>query len=155
MLKLFNAFVIPHLEYAIQFCSPFLRKDVIKLEKVQRRATKLIPSLRNKSYEDRLRELNLYSLEKRRVRGDMIEVWKIMKGKENVDRASLFTLDTNGVTRNNGYKIVGKRFSLDITRNFFTYRVVEEWNKLPAEVVNSNTIETFKSRLDKFYINRR
>ena len=85
----------------------------------------------------------------------MIEVWKIMKGKENVNRASLFTLNANEVTRNNGYKIVGKRFSLDITRNFSTYRVVEEWNKLPAEVVNSDTIETFKSRLDKFYQNRR
>ncbi|KAF9756139.1 hypothetical protein NGRA_3327 [Nosema granulosis] len=100
MLKLFNAFVRPHLEYAVQFWSPFLRKDVIKLEKVQPRATKLIPSLRNKLYEDRLRKLDLYSLEKRRVRGDMIEVWQIMKGKENVDQASLFTLDTNGVTRN-------------------------------------------------------
>ncbi|KAG0435367.1 hypothetical protein DMUE_4760 [Dictyocoela muelleri] len=107
MLKLFNAFVRPHLEYAVQFGSPFLRKDVIKLEKVQRRATKLLPSLRNKSYEGWLRELNLYSLEKRRVRGDMIEVWKILKGKKNVDRVSIFTLDRNGVTRNNAYKIVG------------------------------------------------
>lgn len=154
ILKLYNAFVRPHLEYSVQFWSPYLRKDIIKLEKVQRRATKLIPSLRNKSYEERLRHLNLYSLEKRRVRGDMIEVWKIMKGKENVDRAKLFTLDENGVTRNNGYKIVGKRFTFDITRNFFTYRVVEEWNKLPRKVVDSETMDTFKSRLDKFYQQR-
>ncbi|KAG0416960.1 hypothetical protein EQH57_1065, partial [Dictyocoela roeselum] len=60
MVKLFNAFVRPHLEYVVQFWSPFHRKVVIKFEKVPRRATKLIPSLRNKSYEDRLRELNLY-----------------------------------------------------------------------------------------------
>ena len=85
----------------------------------------------------------------------MIEVWKIMNGRENVDRASLFTLDEHGVTRNNGFKIVGNRFNFDITRNFFTYRVVEEWNKLPREVVGSATIETFKSRLDKSLENRR
>ncbi|KAG0420557.1 hypothetical protein EQH57_0097 [Dictyocoela roeselum] len=106
-VKIYNAIVRPHLEYSVQFWSPCLRKDVIKLKNVQRIATKLIPSLRNKSYEDRLGELNLYSLVKRRVRGGMIEVWKIMKGIENVDRASIFTLDTNGVTGNNGYKIVG------------------------------------------------
>ena len=65
VLKLYYAFVRPHLEYSVQFWSPYLRKDVIELEKIQRRATKLIPSLRSKSYEDRLRQLNLYSPKKR------------------------------------------------------------------------------------------
>ena len=155
VLKLYNAFVRPHLEYAVQFWSPYLRKDINKLEKVQRRATKLIPSLRNKSYENRLRELNLYSLEKRRLRGDMIEVWKIMKGKENINRGSLFTIEEHGVTRSNGFKIIGKRFNTEIARNFFTYRVVNEWNKIPYNVINCETLDTFKKRLDKYYADRR
>jgi len=154
MVALYNAFVRPHLEYSVQFWSPYLRKDIIKLEKVQRRATKLIPALRNKSYEDRLADLSLFSLEKRRVRGDMIEVWKIISGYENIDRTSFFELEENGITRNNGFKIVGKRFQTEIARNWFTYRVVNEWNRLPNFVVNSKTLDTFKKRIDDFYRNR-
>ena len=132
MVALYNAFVRPHLEYSVQFWSPYMRKDVIKLEKVQHRATKLIPALRNKSYEDRLRDLNLFSLEKRRIRGDMIEVWKIISGHENLDRSYFFELQENSITRSNGCKIVGRRFQTEIARNWFTYRVVNEWNSLPS-----------------------
>ena len=71
--------------------------------------TKLIPRLRNKPYEERLSELNLFSLSKRRLRGDLIEFSKIIKGIENMDMEKYFTIDTN-IIRNNGYKIVGKRF---------------------------------------------
>ncbi|KAF9743251.1 hypothetical protein NGRA_3597 [Nosema granulosis] len=74
MVKFYNAFVRQHFEYSVKFRSPYFRKDFIKLEKVQCRATKLIPSLRNKTYENRLREFNLHSLEKRRVRCNMIGV---------------------------------------------------------------------------------
>ena len=133
----------------------FMRKDVIKLEKVQHRATKLIPALRNKSYEDRLTDLNLFSLEKRRIRGDMIEVWKIISGHENLDRSYFFELQENSITRNNGCKIVGRRFQTEIARNWFTYRVVDEWNRLPNLVVNSETLSTFKKRIDEYYRNRR
>lgn len=154
IMKLFNAFVRPHLEYSIQFWSPHYRKDIIKIEQIQRRATKLIPQLRNKSYENRLKELDLFTLEKRRTRGDMIEVWKIMKGKENIDRADLFTLDETGITRSNGFKIVGKRFNTVVAQHFFTHRVVSEWNNLPHSVVNCNSIDTFKMRIDKYYKQR-
>lgn len=152
--KLYNAFVRPHLEYCVQFWSPHYRKDITSLEKVQRRATKLIPALRRKSYEDRLRELKLFSLEFRRHRGDMIEVWKIMTGKENIRKEDLFVLDDNSRTRNNGFKLKGKRLNLEITGHFFTHRVINEWNRLPADVVNAETLNTFKSRFDKFHIAR-
>jgi hypothetical protein len=126
VLKLYNAFVRPHLEYCIQFWSPYLRKDVIKLEKVQRRATKMIPTLRNKSYEERLLALNLFSLEQRRSRGDMIEVWKILNGRENIDMNELLTLDESSITRTNGFKLVRRRFAMEVARNSFGYRVISE-----------------------------
>ena len=81
--------------------------------------TKLIPRLRNKPYEERLSELNLFSLTKRRLRGDLIEVFKIIKGIENMDMEKYFTIDTSNITRNNGYKIVGKRFQTNEAKHFF------------------------------------
>jgi len=154
ILMLYKALVRPHLEYAIQFWNPYLRKDVAKLEGVQRRATKLIPGIRNKSYDQRLRALNLFSLEKRRTRGDMIEVWKIMTGAENVRREDMFVLSGNNRTRGNGLKLEGHRCRLDVAKFWFSNRVVEEWNGLPSDVVSSETLETFKKHLDAFYADR-
>ena len=147
---LYNSLVRPHLEYCVQFWCPYYKKDIDKLERVQRRITKMIPRLRNKSYEERLKELNLFSLSKRRMRGDLIEVYKIFKGFDNINVNDYFTIDRTSVTRNNGFKIVGKRFRTNESKHFFN-RVVNVWNGLPAHVVKSNTIETFKHRLDKYF----
>ena len=148
---LYNSLVRPHLEYCVQFWCPYYKKDIDKLERVQRRITKMIPRLRNKSYEERLKELNLFSLSKRRMRGDLIEVYKIFKGFDNINVNDYFTIDRTSVTRNNGFKIVGKRFRTNESKHFFFNRVVNVWNGLPAHVVKSNTIETFKHRLDKYF----
>ena len=118
ILNLYNALVRHHLEYCVQCWSPYYKKDIEKLEGVQRRMTKLIPRLRNKPYEERLSELNLFSLTKRRLRGDLIEVFKIIKGIENMDMEKYFTIDTSNITRNNGYKIVGKRFQTNEANTF-------------------------------------
>jgi len=80
MKTLFCTYVRPHLEFAIQAWSPYYSTDISELEKIQRRATKLIPELRHLEYEERLKMLNLTSLEVRRLRGDLIQVFKILKG---------------------------------------------------------------------------
>ena len=146
--QLYRSLVRPHLEYAVSVWSPNLIKDIDRLERVQRRATKLIPNIRNKSYENRLKQMNLFSLKKRRLRGDLIQVFKVLKGIDNVKAENLFTLNTNQ-TRNNGLKLTGRRFNLEVGRNNFANRVVNEWNKLPAEAVECNTVRSFKIQLDK------
>ena len=150
ILTLFNALVRPHLEYCVQFWSPYYRKDIEKLERVQRRATKLIPRLRNKPYEERLNELNLFSLEKRRLRGDLIELFKMFHGFDNVNISDYLTVDRERTTRNNGFKIIGRAFRSNEAKHFFFNRIVNVWNSLPAHIVSSNTIESFKTKLDKY-----
>lgn len=150
ILTLFNSLVRPHLEYCVQFWSPYYKKDINKLEKVQRRVTKMIPRLRNKSYEERLSELNLFSLAKRRLRGDLIEVFKIFKGYSNLNPNDFFTIDDTNYTRNNGYKIKGKRFRSHEAKHFFFNRVVNIWNGLPSNIVNCSTIDSFKNHVDKY-----
>ena len=90
LIPLYKAIVRPHLEYCIQAWNPHLRKDVDMLEKIQRRATKLIPELRDLTYEERLKECGLTTLETRRLRGNQIEVFKILNGYENIDSNIFF-----------------------------------------------------------------
>ena len=140
ILTLYNALVRPW--------SPSLRKDIERLEAVQARATKLIPSIRHLGYVRRLERLNLYSLEKRRLRGQLIETFKMLKGVNNIDYRHLFTFSNNR-TRSYGWKLELKRFNTSQCGNFFTYKIAPIWNRLPAEAVNSASVEQFKIELDK------
>ena len=83
------------------------------------------------------------------MRGQLIEVFKILNGFDEIK--NILVLDDNFITRNNGHKLKGKSFKTDIAKNFFTNRIVEVWNKLPPDVVNVDTINNFKNKLDKFF----
>ena len=148
ILKLYLALVRPHLDYVVQFWSPYYRMDIEFLERIQRKMTKMIHNIRNLSYEDRLRKLNLHSLERRRTRGDMIEVFKWFNGINKGDINRVLKIHNEDRTRNNGFKLDKFRFRKDIGKNWFGNRVVDMWNRIPNEVIAANTLDTFKNRLD-------
>jgi len=130
--------------------SPYLRKDIDCLEKVQRRATKLVKGLKHKPYEERLKLLGITSLENRRVRGDLIQVFRIVKGFYKVNTEDFFVLDNGGghALRGHKWKLKVNRSRLQLRRCFFSRRVVNVWNKLPAHVVEASSVNCFKKRLD-------
>ena len=123
-----------------------------KLERVQRRAIQLIPELRSLSYEDRVQQCKLTTLETRRVRGDQIEVFKITHGIEGLDSGMFFKYRTDNGTRGHSWALHAKeRCKLDIRTYAFSQRTINEWNRLPGECVNATSVNMFKNKIDYYF----
>ena len=130
-IKLYRSLVRPHLEYGQCIWSPYLIHCKKEIEKVQRRATKIVPGMNNLSYEERLTKLKLSSLNYRRMRGDLIQVFKLSKSKD----FHLFFKCCNNATRGHNIKIEKKYNRIEIRKNCFSNRVVNKWNALTFETV--------------------
>ena len=141
MVLLCSALVRSHLEFCVQAWGPQYSRDVELLERVQRRATKMIRGLEHLLFKDRHGELDLFSLEKRRLWGDLIGAYK-QEGSQLFERVDISR------KRGSDFKLKEGRLRLDIRGKFFTKIVVRCWNRLPRELVDAPSLELLKARLD-------
>ena len=151
MVLLFKSLIRPILEYANVVWSPYKRKYVDLIEQVQRNYSKCIIGLKDLTYKNRLVALKLPSLEFRRVRGDLIEVYKILNNKyDPITTKNLLTLCPNELpTRSHPYKLLKYRSNTEQFKHFFSNRVVNIWNKLPTNVVMATSVNSFKGHIDR------
>ena len=116
----------------MQIWNPYLKKDIECIEKIQRRATKLVHGFNKMSHEQRLKALGLYSLQRRRLRGDLIETYKILTGKDKIKSDQLFQKATTTEIRGHSLKLYKKSSRLELRKHSFSQRITDHWNKLPA-----------------------
>ena len=152
--KLYCAYVRPHLEYCVQAWCPMYEKDCWLLERVQKRATKMIKTISNLDYEKRLQKLDMFSLRYRRLRGDLIEVFKFANGQHIGYLKGMFDFSTETRGRCHKHKLVTKQSRTRLRQEFFSRRVVGNWNKLPESVTCAVSLESFKIRLDKYFVDK-
>ena len=153
---LYKSMVRCHLESAVCVWSPYKLKDKIQLENVQRRATKMVPGLKNLNYEERLRNLQLPTLEYRRCRGDMVQMYKMMSNIYDKDALPEIPMREmvvlkNLTNRRNSKQIFRRHSNKELRRNSFIFRAANLWNNLPEEVILAPNINVFKNRLDKHW----
>ena len=119
IFPLYKSLVRPHLKHAVQFWSPYLRRDIYKIEMIQRRATTMIPEIRNHSYHQRIQDVDLISLVQRRLRGQLIEMFKCLNEYTTASARGLFDYDLNDRTRNSGSKLIVKHFNTSVAQHFY------------------------------------
>ena len=159
-MSLYKTYVRPHLDYCSQAWSPWNAGDRDILESVQKRAVKMVTNLKGRTYEERLAELGMTTLEARRKRGDLIQAYKVLSGKDNVNAGTWFSTPPNTVgptTRASSGNLNVQRNEgrLDIRRNFWSVRVCDSWNQLPDEVKSQGTTNGFKNAPDDYLFGKK
>lgn len=144
---LYKAFVRPLLDYCIPAWSPYYVKDIEALEKVQRRMTRMLPDYRHLSYLDRLQVFKLTTLKTRRLRYDLICVFKILNGFLDVDPSHFFVFNVRP-SRSHDRQLYVSYSRLDARKNFFSQRIISFWNELPVTCVMADSVLSFKRELD-------
>ena len=165
-IRLYQQYVRHHLEYCVQSWSPWLQQDIDLLENVQRRAVRSVSGLTG-SYEEKLKELKMYSLQDRRTRGDMIETYKIVHNIEDIDSSKFFTISSDshthatrqaftmsedGSTNTSAFGLLKGPSRLELRANFFSQRVINKWNSLPPSIRNSLSVNSFKNNYDELHL---
>ena len=155
-LLLYKSMIRPHLEYCSCIWSPHLKYNIDAIERVQRRATKMVPSIKNLPYSQRLERLNLETLEYRRRRADLLETYRIMNGIHQIDQnchcskcpdKKMFMQPAQTVTTRGHSSKLRVQEATGIRRNFFASRVTKDWNNLSEKAISSKNIDIFKSNL--------
>ena len=147
-LKLiYKSLIRPTLKYCSSIWYPIFITDATEIEKVQRRSTKLVPELKNLSYTDRLKHLDLTTLAYRHKRTDLIRTFKIMNKIDNITLDSFFTRNDN-LTKGHKWKLDKPRAITSIRQICFSHRVINWWNDLPKNVADCISINSFKNLLE-------
>ena len=147
---LYKSLVRPHLEYGNLVWGPFLREEILNVEKVQKRATKTVHAIRDLPYEERLQHLDLPSLQHRRRRGDMIYAYKLFTEKIGLAKEDFFTSSTP-LTRGHQHAVIKKKATKLCRIHAFSNRIVDDWNGLPPHVISQTTTNKFKKELDTYW----
>ena len=145
---LYKTLVRPHLEYGNVIWGPFNKEDQVLVERVQRRATRLVPDIRHLPYRERLHKLGLPSLLYRRRRGDVIMIYMMMNGHIDIPMDEFFLPAHTARTRGHSMKLAKPQAQSRVRRNHWTIRAVNDWNSLPDHVVQAPSTNAFKNRLD-------
>ena len=149
-LTLYKSLIRSNLDYGNLIYYPHTKKNKQILENAQRRATRLLPELRELPYELRLRELHLPTLEYRRKRFDLIQTFKIIRQIDNIDSSVFFKFSSTDL-RGHEYKLEKPRAKKSSRLHSFSHRVVSAWNSLPSSIVTASSVEVFKNRLDQHW----
>ena len=154
-VPLYKSLVRSHLEYASCIWSPYKKKHIEAIERVQRRATKQLPGMKDLPYPERLKILKLPTLVYRRARGDMIETYKLLHDKYYGEYSQLVKLHASHIskegTRGHSFKLCQEGSKLNLRRQSFPVRITKVWNHLPNSVVTAPNVNTFKNRLDRHW----